>query len=207
MLDRHYWADGHGGYFLAADDTDDLIVRTINALDDATPNANGTMVSNLMQLYLWTGEERYRDRAEEIVRGFSGAVAKNVFSHTGLLTGVIDLLAPAHIVIVVPQGGNANELRRALADVSLPNAVVQEVQGRGVRSGQLARARQDGDRRQAHGLCLHRPAMLRAGDGARGAGGGGAGGTGQLTSLFGSDSRLDSGNRRLAPYLKGSDGA
>ena len=46
-------------------------------------------------------------RAEEIVRGFSGAIAKNVFSHTGLLTGVIDLLAPAHIVIVVPQRGDA----------------------------------------------------------------------------------------------------
>ena len=56
MLDRHYWAEGHGGYFLAADDTDDLIVRTINALDDATPNANGTMVSNLMQLI--SGPER-----------------------------------------------------------------------------------------------------------------------------------------------------
>ena len=68
VLDRHYWADDHGGYYLAADDTDDLIVRTINALDDATPNANGTMVSNLMQLYLWTGEERYRDRAEAIVQ-------------------------------------------------------------------------------------------------------------------------------------------
>ena len=87
-----------------------------NALDDATPNANGTMVSNLMQLYLWTGEERYRDRAEGIVRGFSGAVAANVFAHTGLLTGALDLLAPAHIVIVVPQGGDARELRRALAE-------------------------------------------------------------------------------------------
>jgi uncharacterized protein len=50
-----------------------------------------------------------------------------VFSHTGLLTGVIDLLAPAHIVIVVPQRGDASALRRALADVSLPNAVVQEI--------------------------------------------------------------------------------
>ena len=127
VLDRHYWAEGHGGYFLAADDTDDLIVRTINALDDATPNANGTMVSNLMQLYLWTGEERYRDRAEAIVKSFGSALAKNVFSHTGILTGVIDLLAPAHIVIVVPEGGDATELRRALDDVSLPNAVVQEV--------------------------------------------------------------------------------
>ncbi len=127
VLDHHYWAEGHGGYFLAADDTDDLIVRTINALDDAAPNANGTMVSNLMQLYLWTGEERYRDRAEAIVRGFGGAVAGNVFSHTGLLTGVLDLLAPAHVVIVVPERGDARALRRALARVSLPGAVVQEV--------------------------------------------------------------------------------
>jgi uncharacterized protein YyaL (SSP411 family) len=127
VLDRHYWADGHGGYYLAADDTGDLIVRPINALDDATPNANGTMVSNLMALYSWTGDEHYRERAEAIVRAFAGAVSRNVFSHTGLLTGAIDLNAPAHIVIVVPEGGDAKELRRALADVSLPGAVVQEV--------------------------------------------------------------------------------
>jgi uncharacterized protein YyaL (SSP411 family) len=127
LLDHHYWAEGHGGYYLAADDTGDLIVRTINALDDATPNANGIMVSNLMALYLWTGEERYRDRAEGIVRGFGGDVARNVFSHTGLLTGALDLLAPAHVVIVVPGGGDARAMRRALANVSLPGAVVQEV--------------------------------------------------------------------------------
>ena len=94
VLDRHYWAEGHGGYYLAADDTDDLIVRPINALDDATPNANGTMVSNLMALYSWTGDERYRDRAEALVRAFAGAVSRSVFSHTGLLTGAIDLNAP-----------------------------------------------------------------------------------------------------------------
>jgi uncharacterized protein YyaL (SSP411 family) len=127
LLDHHYWAEGHGGYYLAADDTVDLIVRTINALDDATPNANGTMVSNLMALFSRTREERYRDRAEAIVRGFSGDVARNVFAHTGLLTATLDLNAPAQIVIVVPEGGDARELRRALANVSLPGAVVQEV--------------------------------------------------------------------------------
>jgi uncharacterized protein len=127
VLDHHYWAEGHGGYFLTADDTDDLIVRTINALDDATPNANGTMVSNLMTLYSWTGEERYRDRAEAIVRGFSGDLSRNVFAHTGLLTAALDLSAHAQIVIVVPEDGDARELRRALANVSLPGAAVQEL--------------------------------------------------------------------------------
>ncbi len=40
--------------------------------------------------------------------------------------------APALIVLIVPEGGDAKTLRRALSDVSLPNAVVQEVEGRGV---------------------------------------------------------------------------
>ena len=181
VLDHHYWAEGHGGYFLAADDTGDLIVRTINALDDATPNANGTMVSNLMQLYLWTGEERYRDRAEaNRARLRRRPSRKNVFAHTGLLTGALDLLAPAQIVIVVPEGGDARELRRALANVSLPGAVVQEI-GEALASRErcrvIAGAWQDSDRRQADGLCVHRPAMLDAGDRARGAGGGGERGT------------------------------
>ena len=36
-------------------------------------------------------------------------------------------VAPALVVIVVPEGGDAAPLRRALADVSLPNAVVHAV--------------------------------------------------------------------------------
>jgi uncharacterized protein YyaL (SSP411 family) len=36
-------------------------------------------------------------------------------------------LAPAHVVIVVPKGADATELRQALRQVSLPGAVVQEV--------------------------------------------------------------------------------
>ncbi len=65
----------------------DLIVRPFSGQDEATPNANGVMVSNLMALYLWTGEERYRERAEAILRGFAGAMAENVLAHAGLARG------------------------------------------------------------------------------------------------------------------------
>ena len=40
VLDRHYWDDASGGYFTAADDTDDVVVRLKSAADDAVPNAN-----------------------------------------------------------------------------------------------------------------------------------------------------------------------
>ena len=46
VLDRHYWSGELGGYYFAADDTGDLIVRPFNAQDEATPNANGVMISN-----------------------------------------------------------------------------------------------------------------------------------------------------------------
>jgi uncharacterized protein YyaL (SSP411 family) len=127
VLDTHYWSEQLGGYYFAADDTADLIVRPFSGQDEATPNANGAMVSNLTALYVRTGEERYRDRAEAILSGFAGAMSENVLAHSGLLGASLDAAAPALIVLIVPEGGDARALRRALAEVSLPNVVVQEV--------------------------------------------------------------------------------
>jgi hypothetical protein len=127
VLDRHYWAPDLGGYYFTADDTVDLIVRPFSGQDEATPNANSVMVSNLVALSLWTGEERYRERAEAILSGFAGAMNESVLAHAGLLAATLDAHAPVLIVLTVPKSGDAGELRRALGHVSLPNAVVQEV--------------------------------------------------------------------------------
>jgi uncharacterized protein len=127
VLDQHYWSENLCGYYFAADDTSDLILRPFSGQDEATPNANGTMVSNLVALYLWAGEERYRARADAILRGFAGAMTANVLAHAGLLTSTLDLMAPAHIVLIAPEGQSTQALRRALAELSLPGAVVHEV--------------------------------------------------------------------------------
>jgi uncharacterized protein YyaL (SSP411 family) len=126
VLDRHYWAEELGAYYLVADDTTDLIVRPLMGNDDSTPNANGVMIANLMALHLRTGQERYAKRAETILRSFAGSIAENVLAHTGLLCAAFDVLAPALVVLMVPQG-DSRPLRRALNDVSLPGAVVQEI--------------------------------------------------------------------------------
>src|SRR3546814_12482883 len=44
LLDRRYWDAVNGGYFLTADHTPDLIVRTQTANDTAAPSSNGTML-------------------------------------------------------------------------------------------------------------------------------------------------------------------
>jgi uncharacterized protein YyaL (SSP411 family) len=127
ILDEHYWSDDLRGYHLAADDTQDIIVRPFSGLDDATPNANAVMVSNLVALSMWTGGPRFAKRAQAILRSFGGAITENPVGHAGLLAAALDGLAPSLIVLIVPLDGDASELRAALRDVSLPNAVIQAI--------------------------------------------------------------------------------
>ena len=67
------------------------------------------MVSNLMALYLWTGEERYRDRAEAIVRGFAGADGRERVRAYRAARRRASICSRRRIsCIVVPEGGDAH---------------------------------------------------------------------------------------------------
>ena len=103
-LDRHYLHEA-GGYCMAADDTPDVIARLRVASDDAVPNANGIMISNLVQLFLATGETAYLDSAEKIPQAFAADLHRNLVSHCGLLAGTLDLISPQHVVISSPLAG------------------------------------------------------------------------------------------------------
>ncbi|MPY70047.1 MAG: DUF255 domain-containing protein [Alphaproteobacteria bacterium] len=103
-LDAHYRDEAGGGYFFTADDAEALIVRTKSADDHATPAGNGTLVEALARLWLLTGEDEYRARAEEIVTAFSGAVEKNFFPLTTLMNGAAFLETARQIVVAGARG-------------------------------------------------------------------------------------------------------
>ena len=98
IMNRHYDADG-GGYYFSADDTSDLFMRPLSASDDAVPNANATMLQNLADLYTLTGDTAYLKRADALLSAFQGAAQTMAIAYTGLLSGVLTLIAPHHIVI------------------------------------------------------------------------------------------------------------
>ncbi len=127
FMNSHYSADS-GGYFLAADDTSDLIVRPLSAGDDATPNPNATMLQNLADLYAVTGDTGYLTRADGLLAAFQGAAQTAAISYTGLLSGALTLISPQHIVIAGDKSASgAAPWRKALSEVSLPDAIVQWV--------------------------------------------------------------------------------
>ena len=124
QLDQHYWDNGNGGYFTSADDTADVPVRMKSAHDDATPNANAVMVTNLVHLFMLTGKTAYLDRAEAILKAFGGDLQHNLISHSGLLANALDLISPQHVVVL--SGGDregATALEDVVTSVSLPGAL------------------------------------------------------------------------------------
>ena len=128
LADRHYWDDEGGGYFLAADDTPDLISRTKTAYDNAVPSGNGTMVEVLARLSYLTGDEGYRQRAEEVVRTFAGVAPEHLPALPVLLTGYALLEEAVQIAIVgAPDDDATRALVRAVLDVPLPNRVLLQV--------------------------------------------------------------------------------
>jgi uncharacterized protein YyaL (SSP411 family) len=125
VMNRHYSANG-GGYFLAADDTSDLILRPLSASDDAVPNPNATMLQNLAGLYTLTGEGAYLDRADGLLEAFQGAAQAMAIAYTGLLSSALTLIAPQRIIIAGDRtSAEAAAWRKGLSEVSLPDAAVQ----------------------------------------------------------------------------------
>ena len=142
IMNRHYDAES-GGYYLVADDTSDLILRPLSASDDATPNANAIMLQTLADLYTFTGDAAYLKHADALLNAFQGAAQTMALAFTGLLSGALTLISPQHIVVVGDRGApDAAAWRKALAEVSMPGAIIQWVgEGRSIRHHRLQQER------------------------------------------------------------------
>src|SRR6185437_1713280 len=128
ILDRRYWDGAGGGYFLTADDTPGLIARSKTANDAAVPAGNGTMVGVFARLYFLTGDAAHRERAEAILRTFSGELERNIFPLATLINSV-ELLEHGLQIVIRGQRGTADTaaLLHAVHGASLPNRVLSVV--------------------------------------------------------------------------------
>ena len=128
VADRRFWDTKQGGYFFTADDAEPTIVRTRTAFDGATPNGNALMVGVLGRLYYLTGVAGYRERAEAVVRAFSGDLDRDALALATLLNQA-EFLERAVVVTLagLPDAAGTHALRRAVTRVSLPDRVLMSV--------------------------------------------------------------------------------
>jgi hypothetical protein len=121
-----FWDDEGGGFFFTSSDHEELITRTKDFYDNATPAGNSVAAHALIRLSLLTGEESYRGMAEQVLQLMKPAMtrAPNAF---GFLLSALDLFLAAPFEIAIIGDAGADDTRAMINAVFkryLPNKVV-----------------------------------------------------------------------------------
>ncbi len=123
---EEFWDDQAGGFFFTGKSHEELIVRSKDFLDNATPSGNSVAASALQKLALLTGREQYKRYATTILT-LLGDQIRRYPSAFGWALGALDfyLSRPKEIVIVSPSADQAvDEFVRAVWEPYLPNRVI-----------------------------------------------------------------------------------
>ncbi|MEP7048094.1 MAG: thioredoxin domain-containing protein [Ilumatobacteraceae bacterium] len=120
MLD-HFWDVDNGGLFSTADDGEQLVARQKDMMDNAVPSANSIAALALVRLGALTGEARYTNHAEQILR-LLGRVMPQAPSAFSNAMAAVDLVANGVTEIAVV--GDRADLVRAVQSHWLPSAVL-----------------------------------------------------------------------------------
>jgi uncharacterized protein YyaL (SSP411 family) len=119
------WNDSQGAFAFATEEAR-LIIRNVQAHDDATPNANAVMIRNLAALHHLSGEADYLAKADAIHKSFAAEAAGNPFGYATLLHSFTVLADPIQIVVSGRSDGPFADqrFRRLIAAVG-SNAIIQ----------------------------------------------------------------------------------
>ena len=123
---EEFWDDQDGGFFFTGRSHEELIVRSKDFLDNATPAGNSVAAFGLQKLAVLTGNEQYKRYATTILR-LIGDQIRRYPSAFGWALSALDfyLSKPKEIVVVAPTSGPAaDEFVRAAWEPYLPNRVI-----------------------------------------------------------------------------------
>jgi uncharacterized protein len=121
----HYWDHHRGGFFFAPDDGETLIVRKKEIYDGAIPSGNAVAMLNFLRLSRLTGEAEYEEKAEGIMKAFSGQVKGFPSGYTQFLCSLDFAIGPSFEVVVAgpAKSHDVIEMLNALRTRFIPNHV------------------------------------------------------------------------------------
>ncbi|MFI0525523.1 MAG: thioredoxin domain-containing protein [Ilumatobacteraceae bacterium] len=120
LLD-HFWDVDRGGLFTTPDDGEQLVARQKELLDNATPSANSSAALALARLGALTGEARYTNHADQIIRLLARAVPQSPAAFSQALMAVASRQAGATEIVIT---GDRRDLLAEVRRHWLPDAVM-----------------------------------------------------------------------------------
>jgi uncharacterized protein len=131
-MNEEFWDEAEGGFFYTGKSHEELIVRSKDYFDNATPSGNSVAAEVLLRMAVLTGKEEYARQAVTIFRLLRDTMSRHPTAF-GRLLGALDfyLSTPKEIAVIGER--DAPDTRALLREVwrpYLPNKVVaQSVEG------------------------------------------------------------------------------
>ncbi len=123
-LEKHF-ANPAGGYYLTADDHEDIIVRQQPSYDSAEPSGNSVQAMNLLRLHEFTTEDAYRARAERTLSAFGGTLASSPTALGEMLRALRWRLSkPKQILFVARTRAEAKQFASAIRSSYAPQRII-----------------------------------------------------------------------------------
>jgi uncharacterized protein YyaL (SSP411 family) len=122
---EQFWDETAGGFFFTGNSHEQLIVRSKEFMDNATPSGNSIATLSLLRLGLLTGNEDYRRRATAVLRLMADQIRRYP-SAFGFALSAVDcyLDSPLEVVIVGSPDPRLDDLLRTVWQTYLPNRVI-----------------------------------------------------------------------------------
>ncbi len=122
LMITEFWDEDGGGFFFTANNHEDLLVRSKDFQDNATPSGNSAAADVLLKLAHLLGDEKYSRFAVTVLRLYAPQIRRypNAFGRS--LSVSEFYLNPTKEIVILGEKGNA--LEREIFDEFLPNKVL-----------------------------------------------------------------------------------
>jgi uncharacterized protein YyaL (SSP411 family) len=123
---KHFGDPEQGGFFLTADDGEQLFLRAKEVYDGAEPSGNSVTCLNLLRLASLLARPEWEAEAERSFQAFAGAVAQGPAAHSLMMQALDLAVGPRHEVVIAgdPEAKDTQALLRALRSGFHPGAGV-----------------------------------------------------------------------------------
>ncbi len=114
---QKYWDEDNFGFYFSPVDGQKLISRSKQLFDNAIPSANSVAALNLIELYSLTGDNKYYDYFEKILKCYD----KNLLNYTRSLSMIINAFAKfnkGYTEVIILENNNPIKAKEFLSYVN-----------------------------------------------------------------------------------------
>jgi len=122
---EHFEDAARGGFYLNADDAEELLVRPKEIYDGAIPSGNSVAARNLLRLGRITGNTTYEEKADNTLRAFP-EIRRGPSAYAMLMSALDFAVGPSFEIVVAgeAEARDTREMLRAFQSRYLPHKVL-----------------------------------------------------------------------------------